>query len=324
LPNLKKDFVSEAEVLNELNADVLSIESYLSHPTMGAYPKHVPKEILQKGYYFEDSDDVIFASYDILGRKVSLTNKLGLGLDIGKFYIQEKEKGRINGYKYGVSLYYKHLTLRLGKNKYDDFTEFVPTLKYNDNYKRHEYQLEYTRQNALFYVYRTRALDEKITTDHFSFSDYISWRDKTSLWSGLELNAFSNNDIEFVAQFDWRFFYHKVKDSDFSYDLAIEGWYDTHTKKTDSYYSPNFADTTLLRVDIEYQFSKYFGMRAIAGAGYSFHDKYVPYKYGMNIFGSATEELLYDIGCLYSNSLRNSDSSNYKYLECNFSLGYSW
>lgn len=324
LPNLKKDFLTQAEVLSDLNAEVLSIEAYVTHPSMGAYPRSVPRELLQKGYYFEDSDDVIFASYDIFAQQVSLTKRLGLGLDVGTFYIQEQNRPRQQGYRYGVSVYYDKWTLRLGQNTYNDFSEFTPTVRYTDTYGRHEYQFEYTYQNALFYVLRERAVDERIDTHHFSLSDYVTWRDKTSLWSSFEVNSYSNHDTEIVAQYDWKFFYDNVDNTAFSYDLALEGWYDAHSKETDSFYSPKFADTTVLRVDASYRFSKYMSVRAYAGAGYSFYDKYVPYKYGVNLFSNEVEHLLYDVGCLYSNSLRNSSSTNYNYIECNFSLGYTW
>ena len=325
LPNLKKNFLTEAEVFTELYANVSSIESYVARPTVGAYPKSVPRELLQKGYYFEDSDDVIFASYDILGREVSLTHKLGLALDIGRFYINDHSHGRQYGYRYGVSLHYDKWIVRLGQNHYDEFSEFVPTIRYTDKYGKHEYQIEYTRQNALFYVFRESVLDQQITTNHFSVSDSISWRNKTSLWANFELNAYSNNDTEITVQYDWKFFYDKMRNIDFSYGFALEGWYDSHSKQIKKlYYSPKFADTTIVRLDTEYRLSKYLNIRAFAGAGYSFYDKYVPYKYGIHLFSNEIDSLLYDMGCLYSNSLRNSSSANYNYIECNFLLGYTW
>ena len=324
LPNLKKAYKTQAEVLDDLNVDVLSVEAYVANPTIGAYPRNIPKELLQKGYYFEDSDDVVFASYDLFAKQVSLTKKLGLGLDIGTFYIQEKNRPKQRGYRYGVSVHYDKWIVRLGRNSYNDFSEYVPTIRYKDRHGRHGYQFEYTYQNALFYAFREKTLDERIKAHHFNFSDYITWRDKTSLWSNIEVNNYSNNDTEIVAQYDWKFFYDKVDNTAFTYDFAFEGWYDTHSKETTAYYSPKFADTTVLRADAIYRFSKYMSVRAYAGAGYSFYDKYIPYKYGMHLFSNEIDQLHYDVGCLYSNSLRAASSTNYHYMECDFSLGYTW
>ena len=321
---MKKDFLTKAEVLNEIYAEVDSIEAYLDKPIMGAYPKHVPKSLLAKGYYFEDSDDIIFASYNLLFDRVSLNNKIDFGMDVGQFYIQEEEKKRINGWKYGVSLYYKHFILRLGENHYDTFSEFVPGLSYVDTYKNHSYEVEFISQNALFYTYRPKVLDKKIKANHYSFSDYVTFRNKTSVWMSLEINDYSNDDKEVTAQYDWRFFYHRVENSKFSYDLALEGWYTSHTKTTDLFYSPSFADSTLIRFDPEYKFSNYLGVKGIFGIGYSFRDETTPYKYGMKFFANPTDDILYELGCLYNNSIRALNTTSYNYLECDFSLGYSW
>jgi hypothetical protein len=324
LPHKNTHYISEADVMKEVGAKVISIESYLKHPTLGAYPKHVPKNILQKGYYFSDSDDIIFASYDILGRKVTLNRHASLGLDIGKFFIHEKNNIKSNGIRYGLSLYYEHFVFRLRQNKYDNFSEFVPTIQYIGRHKNHNYQVEYTRQNAMFYLYRKSVLDKHIVANHFSLTDYISFKKNRSIWANMAVNAYSNKDTEIIAQFDWRFFYHQIKYSDFSYDIALEGWYDAHSKKSDLYYSPKFTDSTLIRIDIKYPFSKYIGLKALAGTGYSFYDKYMPYKYGMSVFGNPTKHLSYDVGCLVGSSIRKSSDSQYKYLECNFALGYTW
>jgi len=324
LPNLKKTYKTEAEVLDDLNVEVLSIEAYVAHPTIGAYPRSIPKELLQKGYYFEDSDDVIFASYNLFAKQVSLTSKLSLGLDIGTFYVQEKNRSKRQGYQYGLSVYYDKWTVRLGRNSYNNFNEYVPTVRYKGTYGRHGYQFEYTYQNALFYVFREKTLNDRIKAHHFNLSDYVTWRDKTSLWSNIEVNNYSNNDTEIVTQYDWRFLYHKVAHTALTYDLAFEGWYSTHSKETNDFYSPKFADTTVLRTDLIYRFSKYMSLRAYAGVGYSFYDKYIPYKYGIHIFSNEIDQLHYDVGCLYSNSLRAASNTNYHYMECDFSLGYTW
>jgi hypothetical protein len=324
LPNLKKNYITQAEVLNEIYAEVNSIEAYLARPIMGAYPKHVPKSMLAKGYYFEDSDDIIFASYDLVFERVSLSKKIDFGMDAGQFYIQEQNNKRINGWRYGASLYYKHFVFRIGQNYYDDFSEVVPSLAYVNSYKNHSYQFKFIQQNAVFYTYRPSVIDARIKANHFEFSDYVTFRDKTSLWMNLEVNDYSNNDTEVTVQYDWRFYYHKIAHTKFSYDLALEGWYTTHSRETNLYYSPHFADSTLIRFDPEYIFSKSFGLRGIFGIGYSFSDENTPYKYGMSIFGNPNDTLSYELGCLYNNSVRGLNTATYNYLECDFSLGYSW
>lgn len=253
-----------------------------------------------------------------------MSDKIALGFDIGKFYTQESNENRREGLRYGMSLFYKHFTFRLGKNNFDRFSEWVPSLSYDNQYKRHSYHLEYVYQNALFYTKKPQVINERIKAHHFSFSDYVTFNNKTSLWANVELNKYSNNDKEVTAQFDWNFFHNQVYNSAFTYNVALEGWYTTHTKRTGLYYSPHFADSTLIRFEPQYVFSKYFTLKGIAGMGYSFSDKTTPYKYGAKIFGTPNDKLLYELGCVYNNSIRSFSNSSYDFFECNFSLGYSW
>jgi len=324
LPNLKKILRLESEIFSDSSAEVVSIEDYMRHHIIDAYHDNAPFELLQKGYYFSDSEDIVYASYDVFSSKVLLTHKLGLSFDTGYFHVKEQNNDMLRGYRYGLSLHYDKWTFRIGKNHYNNFSEFTPTLRYISSYKKHEYQIEYTHQNALFYVFRESAISKQIKADHLNISDFVSLANETSLWSSWEINRYSIEDVESTLQYDWKFLFNKTKNIDFSYDLALEGWYDMHSKGTDYFYSPKFADTTTLRLDANYKFSKYISTRLFAGLGYSFYDKYVPYKYGMQLFSNEVKNLSYNVNCLYSNSIHNVSSSSYNYIECNFSLRYTW
>ena len=266
----------------------------------------------------------MFKTLDLFYRRYSVTQDVSLGIDGGLFSVQEPIKGKRTGYRYGASLFYKNFAFRLGMNKFEKFSEIVPTIRYQDRYKKHEYILEYTRQNAVFYTYRVCPVDEQIKADHFSASDYITFDDKTNLWANATLNHYSNSDNEAIGQFDWRFYYDRLSPK-FIYDVALEGYYVFNTKPNDCFYSPNFNDNTLLRIDPDYRWNKYLGIRGMGGVGYSFKQNQLLYKYGAWLYGNPLQDLSYTLGCLQSNSTRSGVSGQgYYYRECKAELGYRW
>jgi len=295
------------EVLKTQNASAINLNSLLS-----------------KAYYFEDSDGFILKSLDLFYKRVKVTENISVGVDAGIFMFENRDIVEYSGVRYGATLFYGGFSLRLGMNDFEDFSEFVPTLIYQGTYQNHGYTLEYTRQNAIFYAYSIRAYEERIVADHFSLSDYVSFSDNRDLWANITVNMFSNDDREITGQFDWRFFHDTVWSPNFTYHLAIEGWYTTHSKQHNIFYSPAFSDATILRVDPQYIFSRAFGVRARFGVGHSFSDETQPYKYGLWVFGEPANNLSYTAGCLHSNAARLSYGPNYNYMECEANLGYSW
>ena len=276
------------------------------------------------GYHFSDSDDVTFKSADLFYKSPTSKEKLGFGLDMGIFSIAQKGNSTYNGIRYGATLFYNHFSVRVGVNDYDDFTEFVPTLKYENSHKKHSYSFEYTKQNALFYTYALTPYEKRITAHHFSISDYITLKNKTDLWMNLESNIFSNDDKEFTGQFDWRFYQNTLFTPDLTYYLAVDGWYSSHSKPNNDFYSPAFSDATILRIDPEYHLLTYLSLKATLGIGYSIKDESTPYKYGLWALGTSKEKLSYSLGCLFSNAARLSNGPNYHYSECQLDLGYRW
>jgi len=322
---LKKNFISEdttftksyglsmsVKMLNksQVSNDAVRFQSMLNH-------------IEGDGYIFTDSDDITFQSIDLFYLRSKINNHISVGVDAGMFSISQHEK-KYNGIRYGTSLVYDNFSLRLGMNSYDDFSEFVPTLKYTNVYKEHSYVLEYTRQNALFYTYSLIPYEKKIVANHFSATDYIVFNNKTNLWANLEVNLFSNNDTEVTGQFDWVFYKNTYWTPKFTYTLALEGWYTSHSLQHDDFYSPSFADATMIRFNPQYIFSKYLGVHGQIGTGYSVVDQTIPYKYGLWLFGNPINNLNYEIGCLKSNAARLSYGGDYHYQECKATLGYSW
>jgi hypothetical protein len=320
-------------VLDEIYVPTGSLEalqkSYIANtPRASAYeePERF-NSILAKGFYFEDNSDLVFSSLDLVYVRTQVSQKIDLGIDGGTFSLKQKNVQQYDGKRYGATLFYNNFSLRLGLNKYKDSSEIVPTLMYNDIYDEHTYSLEFTKQNALFYTYSLCPYEQGITVNHFNVADYVSLDDDTDLWANLEVNSFSNSDIETTAQFDWRFYNDILFDAfaeGYSYNLALEGWYTAHSRPNTCYYSTKFSDATLVRIDPEYQYSEYFGLRAKLGLGYSFTEEIKPYKYGVQAFGNPSENLSYKAGCLHSNAARTSPDSAYNYTECELSLGYIW
>ena len=325
-PVLHKNYKKESTVFDETFAYSGSIDGIRKN-IIASRAKSAPSKpnyLLGKGYYFEDSDGIIFKSADLFYRRYNVTRDVSLGVDGGLFSVYEPTKGTRDGVRYGASLFYGNFAFRLGVNQFEKFSEVVPTVRYQDRYQNHEYILEYTRQNALFYTYRVCPVDEQITTDHFAVSDYATFDDKTNLWSNLTANNYSNGDLELIGQFDWRFYYGKI-DEKFTYDFALEGYYVFNSKPNDCFYSPDFNDNTLLRVDPDYRWNRYIGLRGMAGAGYSFKSNQLLYKYGAWLYGNPLDDLSYTLGCLESNSARSGlVGKGYYYHECKAELGYRW
>ncbi|MBD3839515.1 MAG: tetratricopeptide repeat protein, partial [Epsilonproteobacteria bacterium] len=321
-PGLDKDYIDES-TFDEIYTISQSANVYKQYMLASSRPSKL-NELVGKLYYFEDSGGIVFESADLFYRRNRVTENLDFGVDGGLFSIEEKGVNKYNGIRYGASLFYNHFIFRLGMNQYDDFSEIVPTVKYLNSYNEHSYVLEYTHQNALFYTYRLAPYEKRITADHFSITDYALFEDKTSLWANLELNSFSNGDFEITPQFDWRFYHDTAFTPNFTYDVGVEGWYTAHTKQHDDFYSPDFYDLTLLRVDPQYIFSKYLGIRGKLGLGYSIVGQDFIYKYGAWIFGEPLEDLHYSAGCLKNNTAKTSSGEGYYYTECEAELGYKW
>jgi len=327
---LNKDYHDVNSVFNEIYATPGSINAFIkskissAKTTSEAATPTSLNYLLGKGYYFEDSADIVFASVDLFYRRNQISKNVDIGVDAGYFFIEKKNVNKYEGMRYGLSLFWENFTFRLGLNNYTDFSEIVPTIKYENSYKKHSYLLEYTRQNALFYTYALCPYEKKIIANHFSASDYVNLKNNTNLWMNLQMNMSSNNDTEFTGQFDWRFYQDTLFTQNFTYYLALEGWYTSHSKESLCFYSPSFSDSTLVRIDPQYIFSKYFGIKGKLGIGYSVTEETQPFKYGYSIFGNPTENLSYTAGCTHSNAAKLAAGTTYHYTECEVNLGYKW
>lgn len=302
-----------------------SVEMISNSVETASLEKSLNTALLQ-GYYFEDSDNIRFSSVDLFYKREEFIDNIDVGVDSGFFAIEKKNLKKYEGRRYGATLYADQWSLRLGVNQYSDFSEFVPTLKYQDRYKKHSYLLEFTRQNALFYTYSLCSYENRISTNHFQASDYVNLGNEKDLWASFALDDYDNGDLAFTPQFDYRFYYDTIVAPDLTYHLAVEGWYTSHTKTNDCFYSPDFYDSTLVRIDPEYHLSKSLRLQSKFGVGYSFYAKSLHYKYGVWLKGTPLQDMDYSFGCLQSNSSRGSfaGSKGYSYVECKAELGYRW
>ena len=321
--NYKKQIVAldqiyaKANNVNILKKNILASRLQVGHTKANYFAA--------KGYHFEDSDGIIFNSADLFYKRFRVAGNIDIGIDTGVFSIEKKGISKHNGFRYGISLSYSYFTFRLGKNDFNDFSEIAPTIQYNNNYKNHSYTLEYTRQNGLFYTYSLCTYKERIKTDHFSISDYISLQDHSNVWANVTANNYSNGDLGLIGQFDWRFYYKTIMDKKLTYNFAIDGYYTTHTKQNNCFYSPHFDDGTFLRINPDYRVNKYLSVLGMLGAGYSFHAKQILYKYGFWLHGNPLKNLSYKLGCIKSNSARSGSSGGgYHYRECKAELEYRW
>ena len=322
---MHKDILPKKEVLDEIYAQSNDI-SGLSKSFIASTPKLKPKKrnyLLAKGYYYEDSSHIRFKSLNLFYRRNRLSENLDMGVDGGLFSIEDETR-RHKGTSVGISAFFHHFSLRLGENIYDDFSEFVPTLSYQNVYKRHSYILEYTKKNALFYTYSLCPYEKKISTHHLSASDYIALSEKSDIWSMISVDFFSNRDISSVLEFDYKFFDSLDQFEKLRYSFSVDGWYNTYTKTNNCFYSPKFDDSTMLRIDPSYPLSKYASIRARFGLGYAFYSKSQVYKYGLWLSAQPIQNLSYEIGCQKSNSSRSGFGAGFYYNECEANVGFKW
>lgn len=323
-PGLHKNFEPREYTFNDIVAKSRARDTLLKSLIRPSLSGSSQNNARAEWFYFSDSDKVKFQSIDLFYERYFFRNSLGLGVDGGLFSIEQDGRNKYKGKHFGVSALYNHFKIRLGMNIYDDFSEFVPLIEYKNKYKKHEYTLQYTRQNALFYTYFLSAYERRIFSDHFSLDDYVAMDNNTSLWASLAADNYSNGDLAIMGQFEWNFLSGTFLTRDWMYRLYIDGYYTGHSKQQNDFYSPLFDDMTMIRVNPEYMFSKYLGLRASIGVGTSMSGSSIPYKYGAWLFGAPVENLSYIIGCLYNNSLRSAANTTYEFTECKANLGYSW
>ncbi len=323
-PGLQKEFETRQYTFNDIVAQSRTREMLLKSLIKPSLSNSAENSLRAEGFLFEDSDKIRFQSLDLFYERYFYRNGFGLGIDGGLFSIEQAGGNKYKGTRFGVSAFYEHFKVRLGMNIYDDFSEFVPLIEYKNRYKNHEYRLQYTRQNALFYTYTLASYERRIVSDHFSVDDYVTLDNNTSLWASIAADNFSNADLALTAQFEWNFFSSYFMTQNLRYKLYVDGYYTGHSKQHNDFYSPIFDDTTMIRVDPEYSFSKYLGIRGSVGVGSSMSAASIPYKYGAWLYGAPKENLSYIVGCLYNNSLRSASLTPYDFIECKANLGYSW
>lgn len=322
-PGLHKDYETQRVTFNQIYAkengvNILRKNIVASRRRAGPIKQNY---LAAKGYSFKDSEGVYFQSVDLFYRRYKISDDVDLGVDTGVFSFGEKDTRKYNGMRYGVFIFYDHFSFRLGENDFDDFSEIVPTIKYENNYKNHEFTLDYTRQNGLFYAYRVCPYKKRIKANHYSISDYIGLQNRSNIWVNMTANNYSNEDLETIGQFDWRFHYDTILNNKLTYNFAIDGYYTMHTKQNDCFYSPNFDDGTYLRIEPDYKVKKYFSILGMLGVGYSLNAEQFLYKYGLWLHGNPLKDLSYKIGCMKNNSAR---SGGYYYHECKAELEYKW
>ncbi len=324
-PGLKKIIEPTDEVFTASYARPSTLQQYLKTLQTQNEPKQKNFTDL-KMYHFEDNANIIFNSFTLFHTKKRISQAIDIGLNAKVFDIENTKVKKYNGFHYAISLFWNHFQISMGENRFDDFSEFVPYISYENHYKKHNYLLEYTHQNGLFYTYSLCPYQRKIDTHHFSISDYIVFENNTDLWTNIQINLFSNANTNSIIQYDWRFFNKNINNNKtFKYDLALEGWYTTNTNQKSCFYSPKFADTTMLRIDPLYQFSKKLNIKTKIAAGYSFEDENIIYAAGIWFFGYPVKNLSYNLGCSYSNASKISFSkTNYTYTECIMDMGYKW
>lgn len=275
------------------------------------------------GYVFQDSSHITFASLTASYKRDNIVEDFDLAVDGGYFFIEQQNVKKYEGKSFGVRGNYKNFGLRLGVNRYADSMEFVPSIFYSLRLFDNSFSLEYTKQNALFYTYSLCPYEQSVTASHFSFSDYVDLYKGNDLWANITMNFYSNKDIQGVGQFDWRFF-NEYLTRDFSYHLALEGWYTMHSLENSCFYSPKLVDTTLLRIDPVYPVSKNFVLKAKAALGHSFKVQKQQYKVGLWIATTKMTKPSFSFGCQASNVATVTYAPTYGATECTLDLGYTW
>lgn len=322
-PLVEKDLLGDEEVFASSTAEGVGGEKLQA---LRAQPRFNKASLLLE--YYRNRDRIEFYAVTAAYERKHLFERWGMGAYAGYFSIYSPDAALATQYgtRTGVTFSDEHLTLRLGVNRYEEFSEFAPAVIYQNRYGELSYVLEYAYQNAMFYTMSPQALAAQIGTHHFEASSYYYGSERWNLWSSIALNLYSNSNTALIPQFDYNFYRFIFSDS-FSVATSLNGWYMFNSSPNTDYYSPKSYDSTLVGLRPSWIANQYMTLNLILDAGYSFSDASPLYNFGFNLSMEEKKGLRYQLGCRESNAARNASSLttiDYYELECTGLLEYSW
>lgn len=322
-PLVEKDLLGDEEVFASSTAEGVGGEKLQA---LRAQPRFNKASLLLE--YYRNRDQIEFYAVTAAYERKHLYKRWGMGADVGYFsiYSPDAALGTQHGTRIGVTVSDEHLSLHLGLNRYEEFSELTPVVTYQNRYDELSYVLEYAYQNAMFYTMSPQALAAQISTNHFAASGYYYGSERWNVWGSVALNLYSNSNTAFIPQFDYNFYRFIFSDT-FSVATSLNGWYMFNSRPNTDYYSPKSYDSTLVGLRPTWIANQYMTLNLILDAGYSFTDDAPLYNFGFNLSMEEKKGLRYQLGCRESNAARNASSLttiDYYELECTGLLEYSW
>ncbi len=322
-PLVEKDLLGDEEVFASSTAEGVGGEKLQA---LRAQPRFNKASLLLE--YYRNRDQIQFYAVTAAYERKHLYKRWGMGANVGYFsiYSPDAALGTQHGTRIGVTISDEHLSLHLGVNRYEEFSELTPAVTYQNRYGELSYVLEYAYQNAMFYTMSPQALAAQISTNHFAASGYYYGSERWNVWSSIALNLYSNSNTALIPQFDYNFYRFIFSDT-FSVATSLNGWYMFNSRPNTDYYSPKSYDSTLVGLRPTWIANQYMTLNLILDAGYSFTDDAPLYNFGFNLSMEEKKGLRYQLGCRESNAARNASSLttiDYYELECTGLLEYSW
>lgn len=238
--------------------------------------------------------------------------------------------------KFGGSIeiygkYNKSISTQIGGGvKIDQFegsTEFSPFISLN---------FEFDKSNVEIQAYKRSLFYEKLScglfTEHYSkygmqFSGNMEFSKYQSLWYSIDAGYIDDDNVEVIPQYNLVVFKDRYV-NDFipiKYEIAIDGYYMWNRKQKDSYYSPDFFDSTVLSINPTFNITKEFDLAIQSSIGYSLSEKSTIFRYGVWAKYLFKNQVGINAGCERSNiGSSSAGGSNYNYNHCVLSIGYAW
>lgn len=271
---------------------------------------------------FSDSDDVKYRRPEVSVQKKWRDYQLQAALAAVEFRQPQCRNER--GFQLDLNGRRDEITVGARLDNMRDQLHLMPYLRYQTQAKSvfTTWSMDYS--SLFFDKLSCASLDRELTRLQLTYNQYRELGQKRSLWYAFALGRVSDDNIETIGQYDYAFYKGEMERLD--YAAALNGWYIWNSQPTDDYYSPDFYDSSRVRLEATLDLGEELDLIANSSAGYTFTEKRALYDYGIWLKYPMVERGVdARVGCHKSNSGRTAQANRaYRSTNCTASLEYQW
>jgi len=320
-PEVGKNLEREGEVFGSIYVSKSKVESFedLFKSSLAYESDEGKNKIGANLYTFRDSDDISMKKKSIYYERKNIYKRVGVKVGIGEFELKKKDRN-LKG-KTGTLLLSKaNLSGGINFEKYSDIQKILPSFNYKKRVRGHNLLIGYKKESAFLVNNSFCMIDNGVMSDSF----FITGNYKGGLlWANFTINKLSDGNSIYTPQFSYQLYKNSLQNVE--YKISLEGWYQLHSKQSDCYYSPKFADSTKINIELKTALFQNLFVSIFGGIGYSNDSNSYPYSYGLALEYPLVENFEFNAGCFHNSSKRkDSSASKYSSDECNANLNYRW